>query len=75
MTNGGSQEQAKNNSCSNCGSENTVEITYGYVDTVQVIYDGSDADGPYFGGCSVDEDSPTQHCYACGTDFGYYKTV
>ena len=51
--------------CPKCGSENNNEIIYGYVNMMPVVSESDDEsvdDGPYFGGCIVEEDGPTRHC-------------
>jgi hypothetical protein len=57
------------NTCTNCGSDRTVKIIYGYVDAVLIEYhevDGDEKeDDTYYGGCIVDTDSPSRHCNAC----------
>ena len=58
--------------CPKCQSAETVEIIYGYVDMMPVVSkadDDSVDDGPYFGGCIVEENSPTQHCNDCGKKY------
>ena len=72
MTDVRSQKQGEAAACPKCGSENHVEITYGYVDMMPVVSESnaeSVDDGPYFGGCMVEEGSPTQHCNHCGKEY------
>lgn len=79
------RELTSNNlKCPNCGSEDTVRVTYGYppprIPCDLFLPDESSEFGfnkrefyeryVEHGGCVVYEDSPTHHCLKCGKYFG-----
>ena len=51
--------------CSNCNSDNVVDITYGYP-----CPEAFEDETFFSGGCCIDEESPAYHCKNCGNDFG-----
>ncbi|MCL2483730.1 MAG: hypothetical protein FWF43_10025 [Propionibacteriaceae bacterium] len=64
----------KDQECPNCGSSNTVKITYGLVTFDDELMEDLEANRVVLGGCMIFEGySPERHCNDCGEDFGHVQ--
>jgi len=59
--------------CPTCGSPNTAEIIYGFVD-VAGLTDGLESGRIVLGGCDLSQSSARWRCNACGGEWGDFAT-